>query len=195
MHDDGETALSSGTSILACLANPHPEPEVKTAEQSGFNGVMVHICWSKGQALLKMEVNQQVRAAGVHGREATRTFGVGTGADNRCARTHTLKGIMTSGDACGSALTRGDSTGIDDMVGEAKEARTAKIGETDNPGTCGEADIESGVVVTKSRVIHGRIEKNTGYFLGEAGQQLGAGGAQTRPPGRRGHWAPDGCGR
>ena len=165
MHDDGEPALSSGTSILACLANLHPKPEAKTAEQSGFNGVTVHICWNKGQAL---RMNQQAKAAGVHSREATSTFGVGTCTDNLCAHTHALQGIIASGDACGSALTRGDSTGIDDMVGEAKEARTAEIGETDNPDTRGEADIESGVIVTKSRVIHGRIEKSTGYFLGEA---------------------------
>ena len=52
MHDDGETFLSSGTSILVRTAN---QPEVKAAEQSRFNSVTVHICWSKGQALLKME--------------------------------------------------------------------------------------------------------------------------------------------
>ena len=69
------------------------------------------------RALLKMEVNQQAKAAGVHGREATSTFGVGTCGDNLCAHTHAPQGIMASGDACGSAFTRGDSTGIDDMAG------------------------------------------------------------------------------
>ena len=46
MHDDGEMALSTGASILVCLANLHPQPEAKAAEQSGFKGVTVHFCWS-----------------------------------------------------------------------------------------------------------------------------------------------------
>ena len=48
-----------------------------------------------------------------------------------------------------------------------RRPRTAKIGETYNPDTRGEANIESGAIVTKPRVIYGTIEKSTGYFLGE----------------------------
>ena len=43
MRDDDEPALNFGTSILVCLADPHPEPKAKTAEQSLFGGVTVHI--------------------------------------------------------------------------------------------------------------------------------------------------------
>ena len=99
------------------------------SQSLSFGGVTVHIGWSKGQALLKMEVNQQAKAAGVHGRAAMSTFGVGTCGDNLCAHTHAPQGIMASGGACGSAL----------MSGEGKEARTAEIVEND---TRGEADIE-----------------------------------------------------
>ena len=44
-----------------------------------------------------------------------------------------------------AGTARGDSIGIDDMVGEAKEARTAEIVETNDPR-----------MVTKFRVIHGK---------------------------------------
>ena len=74
MHGNGETSLSSGTSILARTAD---QPEVKVAEQSSFNGATVQIRWSKGQALLKVEVDQQAMAAGVHSLVATSTFGTG----------------------------------------------------------------------------------------------------------------------
>ena len=49
-----------------------------------------------------MEVNQQAKAAGMHGREATTTFEVDTCGGNLCAHTTTHRGIITSGDVRGS---------------------------------------------------------------------------------------------
>ena len=157
-------AARSGASVWARAAS---QPEAKAAEQPGFNGVTFKSGGATGGHYSRW------RQASRHERwrawpGATSTFDVDTCGGNLCAQTTTHQGIMTSGDACGSAHPRFEHTDIGGTVGEGKEARTAGIIETDNPDTRGEADVESGVVVTEPCVTYGKVEKNGDCCLGEA---------------------------
>jgi hypothetical protein len=139
-------AARSGASVWARAAS---QPEAETDEQPGFNGANVQIRWSNERALLKVDADQQAVFTGVHGLGAANTFEVDTCGGNLCARTTTHRGIITLGDACSSAHPRFEHTDIGGKVGEGEKAHTVGIIGTDNPDTRGEADVESGVIVTE----------------------------------------------